>query len=91
VGEIDFLLKANMFVLLYNFRTMEMWAAFSLFPKMMWKDVLIYGSRKHLKMIEIRLIDIQKILVQTFNDFVLFLNQIKEKRYFLIIPLKISE
>ena len=91
MGEIDFLLKANMFVLLYNFRTMEMWAAFSLFPKKMWKDVLVYGSRKHLKMIKIRLIDIQKILVQTFNDFVLFLNQIKEKRYFLIIPLKISE
>ena len=88
---IDFLLKANMFVLLYNFRIMEMWAAFSLSPKKMWKDVLVYGSRKHLKMIEIRLIDIQKILVQTFNDFVLFLNQIKEKRYFLIIPLKISE
>ena len=57
----------------------------------MWINVLIYGNREHLKMIKIQLIDIQKIQVLIFDDFALYLNQIKEKRYFLIIPLKTFE
>ena len=45
VEVIDFQLKANMFKLQYNFRTMEMQAAVSLYPKRMWIDVSIYGNR----------------------------------------------
>lgn len=91
VEVINFQLKANMFKLQYNFRTMEMQAAVSLYPKRMWIDVLIYGNREHLKMIKIRLINIQKIQVLIFDDFALYLSQIKEKRYFLIIPLETFE
>ncbi len=89
--EINFQLKVNMSELQYNFRTMEKWAVYFLFPKMMLTIVLIYGNHKHLRMTKIQLIDIHMSQVLIFNYFVLFLNQITEKRYFLIIPLKISE
>ena len=70
--EINFQLKVNMSELQYNFRTMEKWAVYFLFPKMMLTIVLIYGNHKHLRMTKIQLIDIHMSQVLIFNYFLHF-------------------
>ena len=92
VEVINFLLRANMFELRYNFEIWERQVDGSLYPKRMLTGASIYENRIHLRMIKIKQVIVLFILL-LISKFIFhfFLNLDEGKRYFPIIRLKISK